>query len=373
MKKIMSAVLLSGIYTLLSVSPTLCNVAPTSAINSQAKVVLSTNGSINDYSVNWNEKHDRILVESDYAKDIFGADIEISEKTVVLTKNNHSLKFEVGNEFYTMDNLGGRKIGDFTIEDGKAYLPLRYLCEAFGASITYDNTTHTANIQTNAITMQENIKPYFENVAVYDQSTIKITGEKTIYVDPRRITGEPHDADIIFITHTHNDHYEIDSIKRVMCPETKIYITSDGIEQATADGLSNIIGVEPNKDYNADGIEFSTISAYNTATDRQNHKLEYNWVGYIFTINGYTYYSAGDSDFIEEMKNIQKPIDVAFLPIDGKYNMDETEASQAANAIKPKVAVPYHYNNFVTEDKAIKFVNSLDAGIDGAIITFKMQ
>ena len=126
-------------------------------------------------------------------------------------------------------------------------------------------------------------------------------------------------------------------------------------------------------DYEADRIKFSTVAAYNTAEERQNHKQEFNWVGYIITINGYTYYSAGDSDFTEEMKSISKPIDVAFLPIDGKYNMGAEEAAEAANAIMPKVAVPYHYNNFVPEDRAEEFTGLLNENIKGAIVTFKMQ
>lgn len=258
-------------------------------------------------------------------------------------------------------------------ENGRVYLPLRYMCEAFGASVKYDISAQNVSIRTDAIVMEEDIKPYFENVQVFDQSTVRITGEKTIYVDPRRVLGEPHDADIIFITHTHNDHYEIDTIRRVMKPSTVIYITEDGVEQAKADGLTNVIGVVPGKDYDGEGISFSTVAAYNTAADRQNHRQEFNWVGYVININGFTYYSAGDSDFIEEMKNITVPIDVAFLPIDGKYNMDAGEAAAAANAIKPKVAVPYHYNNFVAEDKAEEFVSLLNDNIRGAIVTFKMQ
>lgn len=53
--------------------------------------------------------------------------------------------------------------------------------------------------------------------------------------------------------------------------------------------------------------------------------------------------------------------------------MATDEAAKAANAINPKVAVPYHYNNFVDEDKAVEFVNLLDSDIKGAILTFKMN
>ena len=376
MKKLISAISIIGIYATLSIFPlpTAANLTSVAVEAKTQNITLKTNGGNSKYEVKWNDEHNRLLVEQDFVTECFGAKVEINNKNIDIYKNGHTLHFETDNEFYTMDNIGGRKIDCLAeINNGKAYLPLRYICEAFGASIKYNGKSHTVNVKTNAIVMDEDIKKYFENVQVFDQSTIRITGEKTVYVDPRRILGEPHDADIIFITHTHNDHYEIDSIKRVMKPSTVIYITEDGVEQAKNDGLTNVVGVAPNADYDADGIKFSTISAYNTSADRQNHKQEFNWVGYIITINGYTYYSAGDSDFTEEMKAITKPIDVAFLPIDGKYNMPSEEAAKAANTIKPKVAVPYHYNNFVSEERAEDFVKLLKKGIDGAIITFKMQ
>lgn len=363
MKKILSTFLISSIIISL-------NVCPASAENTSLQ--LKTDGSLSDCSIKWNSECDRLLVDTDYIKATFGAEVSIDDNTIILSKNRHTLTFEVGNEFYVMNSTGGRKIGSLAeITDNKAYLPLRYICEAFGAGVSYKNGL--AEVTTNEIFLDESIKPYFENVEVYDQSTIKVTGEKTIYVDPRRLFGEPHDADIIFITHTHTDHYEIETIRKIIKPETVIYIPSDGIEQAKADGLENVVAVEPGKDYEANGIPFSTIAAYNTASDRQNHKSEFNWVGYIFTANGHTYYSAGDTDFTEEMKGLQKPIDVAFLPIDGKYNMEYQEAAQAANALMPKVAVPYHYNNFITEDMAQKFVDALNNDIKGAIVTFKMN
>lgn len=376
MKKFLSAILILGIYAAFGAYPIQAadNLLLTKEETQLKGIRLKIDGTDSKYEVKWNDAHNRLLVDSDFAAECFDSKTEINNNSIDIYKNEHRLHLETDNEFYIMDNLGGRKIDCFAeIENGKAYLPLRYICEAFGASVKYDSAAQTVEIKTKAIVMDDSIKAYFENVQVFDQSTIRITGEKTVYVDPRRVLGEPHDADIIFITHTHNDHYEIDSIKRVMKPSTVIYITEDGVEQAKKDGLVNVMGVVPNMDYDADGIKFSTVAAYNTAKERQNHKQEFNWVGYIITINGYTYYSAGDSDFTEDMKSISKPIDVAFLPIDGKYNMGAEEAAEAANAIMPKVAVPYHYNNFVPEDRAEDFVNLLDEGIKGAVVTFKIQ
>lgn len=46
-----------------------------------------------------------------------------------------------------------------------------------------------------------------KNIQVLIQSSIKMNREKTIYFDPFRINKNYNDADIIFITHSHYDHY----------------------------------------------------------------------------------------------------------------------------------------------------------------------
>ena len=41
------------------------------------------------------------------------------------------------------------------------------------------------------------------------------------------------------------------------------------------------------------------------------------------------------------------PIDYAFLPVSGEFVMDSKEAAQAAEIIKPKIAIPMHYDSIV--------------------------
>ena len=54
-------------------------------------------------------------------------------------------------------------------------------------------------------------------ITVNTHSSIRIADEKIIYIDPFKITDEPHDADIILITHDHFDHYSPEDILRT-CP-----------------------------------------------------------------------------------------------------------------------------------------------------------
>jgi len=54
----------------------------------------------------------------------------------------------------------------------------------------------------------------------------------------------------------------------------------------------------------------------------------------------------GDTDFIEEMKNLGK-ISIALVPVSGTYVMNAKEAAEAVETIKPEIAVPMHYGLIV--------------------------
>ncbi len=46
-----------------------------------------------------------------------------------------------------------------------------------------------------------------DHIFVNARSSIKITGTKMIYFAPLDIEGTSHDADRVFVTHEHYDHF----------------------------------------------------------------------------------------------------------------------------------------------------------------------
>ena len=204
-----------------------------------------------------------------------------------------------------------------------------------------------------------------KGVEHFKQSTVKIQGEKVVYFDPYRFDGEPRDGDLIFITHPHGDHLSIADIQKVMKPNATIILPEDGAEKVKAAGLTNLLIVSPNKSYEVAGIKFETVPAYNIG--KQFHPRDKNWVGYIVTINKTRYYIPGDTDLIPEMKSFKA--DVGFFPVGGKYTMTAAEAAQAANIMKPKIAVPIHFLDVVgTMEDAKGFIAALEPGIEGVIL-----
>ena len=52
-------------------------------------------------------------------------------------------------------------------------------------------------------------------IEVNSQSSIRLALDSIIYFDPYEIKEEKHDADIIFITHSHYDHLDPKSIDKI--------------------------------------------------------------------------------------------------------------------------------------------------------------
>ena len=206
-----------------------------------------------------------------------------------------------------------------------------------------------------------------EGVEVLNHSSIKMNKTKVIYIDPYKVYKAYNDADLIFITHNHYDHYSEEDIDKVKKESTYYIVPKDLQNNLINRGIKQekIILVKPNEIYTIDGIKFSTVPAYNI--NKNFHPKENNWVGFIIEIEGNRYYIAGDTDLNQD--NIKVKCDVAFVPVGGTYTMDYKEAAELTNQIKPKVAVPIHYGSIVgTKQDAINFINLLDKQIEGKIL-----
>jgi L-ascorbate metabolism protein UlaG (beta-lactamase superfamily) len=170
-------------------------------------------------------------------------------------------------------------------------------------------------------------------------------GNRIYYVDPFNFGSyKLEKADLVFITHAHQDHFSLIDLQRILKDDTVIIAPPDILREIERKEVLKQ-AVTPNKSYEVKGFKFQTIPAYNTDPDKRNfHPKDNNWVGYIFQLNNKKIYHAGDTDFIPEMKKLRGlNLDVAMLPIGGKFTMEVEEASRAANAIAAKVTVPMHY------------------------------
>lgn len=190
-------------------------------------------------------------------------------------------------------------------------------------------------------------KSLIKDITWIDNACVKIAGSKTLYFDPYNIS-EKDSADIILVTHEHSDHFSIYDINEIKTKNTIIV----GPTSVTESIEKNKRTVKAGDVIEMNGIKIQVVPSYNLNID--NHAKYKGHVGYIVTMDGISYYHPGDSDFIPEMKKIKA--DVAFLPVCGTYMMSAEDAVKAANIIKPKIVIPFHWGSvFGTKTDAEKF------------------
>lgn len=204
-----------------------------------------------------------------------------------------------------------------------------------------------------------------EEIKINAQSSIRLTDQETIiYLDPYLIEEEVNDADYIFITHDHYDHLSIEDINKVI-KESTIIIVSESCSKSLEEFNNQIVKVKPNNKYLVGNLNFQTVASYNT--NKLYHPEKNEWVGYLIDFNNKKYFITGDTDINKENKQIK--CDVLLLPVGGVYTMDYKEASTLTNLIKPKLAIPTHYQTVVgTKIDAINYTNLLDKDIESKIL-----
>ena len=207
------------------------------------------------------------------------------------------------------------------------------------------------------------------NIHWIQQSCFKIQGSKfKIYTDPLNIVNTDA-ADVILITHAHNDHFSTADIAKVATAKTILIAPADCSYTGT---IGKRVTLLPGQDYTAFGcIKIKAVPAYNIVKT-QYHPKSNNWVGYVVTVNDVTFYQAGDTERVPEMKNITT--DIAMLPLGQTYTFDHvSEAVEAAKDVKAKVAIPMHFGLYEgAEADATTFKTSLEPGIK-VVIKVKEQ
>ena len=177
-------------------------------------------------------------------------------------------------------------------------------------------------------------------------------GTYSILIDPF-ITGNPTipdsaknlKPDFIVLTHAHGDHL------------------GDGIVLAKKNSAT-IIAVNELANYVADhgakahnmhiggGYIFPfgrlkfTIAHHGSSSPDGKYMGEP--AGVVITMGGKTIYHTGDTGLFLDMKLIgeRNSIDVMCLPIGDNYTMGIDDAVAAVEFVKPKLAIPMHYNTF---------------------------
>ncbi len=199
-------------------------------------------------------------------------------------------------------------------------------------------------------------------IRVNTHSSVRIGARgQVLYCDPFQLPAAPHDADVIFLTHDHFDHFSEDDVRKAMKPETVFVLPASAAKAAEAVLAEHrTLTVLPGQTYDLDGLCFETVAAYNPA--KPFHPRAKGWVGYVLSLPEGRVYIAGDTDDTEEAGAVR--CDAALLPIGGKYTMDPDQAAALAVRLRPQAVLPIHYGSVVgTAEAYDRFVQALDGRV----------
>ncbi|MBR2523492.1 MAG: MBL fold metallo-hydrolase [Clostridiales bacterium] len=204
-------------------------------------------------------------------------------------------------------------------------------------------------------------------IELLTHSSIRLTGDVTVYCDPFNIRNESHDADLVLITHDHYDHFSPEDIARIRKSDT-VFLVPAAMEQTAKKALgknSLIMTGEAGESFNFEYLDVTMVPSYNV--NKQFHPRSAGWVGYIVRMDDIDVYIAGDTDINDDIVNVS--CDVAMVPIGGTYTMTASEAADLINQIGCEVAIPTHYGSVTgSEDMAEEFRSLVDSAVEVKVI-----
>ena len=163
---------------------------------------------------------------------------------------------------------------------------------------------------------------------------------------PRILEPSELEFDVLIATHSHFDHFDMDSLPIMMTGSmTKLYASLRCKEEVHRLKMESkdCIWVCPFEEYRCGDF-------YMIFTECDHGDGAPDAVGVIIEVDGYRVYFAGDTCFRpDRTEKLLKhgTMDAVCGPINGAYgNMNEEEFAQFVHALGARVAIPCHYGMF---------------------------
>jgi len=185
------------------------------------------------------------------------------------------------------------------------------------------------------------------NITWLGHSGIKIKGSKTVYIDPF-LTDNPaasttpdeiEEADVVVVTHHHEDHLG-DAF--AICKKTGATLVA--IHEVAVEGEAEGItaeGMNVGGTVEANGVKVHMVTAIHSAEKGDP-------AGVVIELDGKSLYHAGDTALTYDMKLIGEFFhpDLSFIPIGDRYTMGIPSAVKAVEFVQTKKVIPIHYGTF---------------------------
>ena len=183
---------------------------------------------------------------------------------------------------------------------------------------------------------------------------------RRIYVDPvgslADYSAQPK-ADLILVTHAHDDHFDRALIERLSTSKTDLLCARTVAEAFEMEcHVMRPGSIATPRDY----VKVEAVAAYNTTDGHLKfHPKMREDCGYLLTIGGTRIYIAGDTEPTPEMKAL-RDIDIALLPVNQPYTMTVDQAVEVVRNMKPLVFYPYHYGQVDEQTDIARLVREIE-------------
>ncbi len=226
------------------------------------------------------------------------------------------------------------------------------------SSCSWDNTVTENNLENNSVEKNTEISQEIKNyekfdfttqswslVSIYpvDHATAAINWwEDLIYVDPANDIEWFSNPNFVFITHEHGDHFNQETLKKIVNEETN-FITTQEVYSKLDEELQEFATVMQNGEImTIQWLTITAVAAYNIREEALKYHPKGQWNGYIFEKDWLRVYFSWDTEDTPEMRAL-KDIDVAFVSMNLPYTMPVDSAADGVLEFAPKNIFPYHY------------------------------
>jgi L-ascorbate metabolism protein UlaG (beta-lactamase superfamily) len=174
------------------------------------------------------------------------------------------------------------------------------------------------------------------------------------------------DVDVVLISHVHYDHLDLPSLDRLP-RTTKLVVPSGAGRLVRRRGFADVAELVA-----GDAIEVNGVVIRATHADHKANRgplgASADSLGFLITGSSSTVYFAGDTDLFPGMSELAPSLDVALLPVAGwgprlpQGHLDPEGAAQALRLLRPRFAVPIHWQTFWPFYRRGPYPQSLAAG-----------
>jgi L-ascorbate metabolism protein UlaG (beta-lactamase superfamily) len=154
--------------------------------------------------------------------------------------------------------------------------------------------------------------------------------------------GQP---DVVLITHPHGDHLNEETLMGIDLRKAELIAPQAVVDKMSKEITFAKVTVMGNGEtLSTKGIKVNAVPMYNLPETEESRHPKGWGNGYVIQIAGQRVYISGDTEDIDEMRNLEN-IDIAFVCMNLPYTMGIDQAASAVADFKPKVVYPYHYRN----------------------------